>query len=166
MTTVAATKPHSYTVVFPATGDEKLSDDSAVLDAEIEALEARLIVLKAAKQKGPKQEFPKWVYKPVETDAVTTPVPHCEKRIVNSEEELKALEGDWKDSPDPNAGADGKGATAYAGDGTVSDVTAHVATMTDVDALKALKAQERKGKGRQGVYDAIDARIAELKEQS
>ncbi|HMJ82717.1 MAG TPA: hypothetical protein VK504_06100 [Vicinamibacterales bacterium] len=55
--------------------------------------------------------------------------------------------------------------SASALDGTVPDVYDTVSTMTDVDALKGLRKQEVKGKNRQGVLDAIDDRLAVLKEK-
>ena len=48
-------------------------------------------------------------------------------------------------------------------DSTVADVADAVAKMTDVHALQRLRAQEKRGKNRVGVIEAIDARIAELK---
>jgi hypothetical protein len=80
---------------------------------------------------------------------------------------LKKLGEGWGDHPATKAeSAKTDDGVSPVLDGTVSDVAAYVATVNDVDALKALKTQERKGKARSGVYDAIDARIAELKENA
>jgi hypothetical protein len=49
-------------------------------------------------------------------------------------------------------------------DGTVADVAEMVASMTDVHALQSLRTQETHGKNRIGALEAIDARIAALKE--
>lgn len=49
--------------------------------------------------------------------------------------------------------------------GTVPQVKALVADMTDVAALEALSDEEAEGKARAGVYAAIDARILALEDE-
>jgi hypothetical protein len=72
---------------------------------------------------------------------------------------------DKNDVPTPPADADNDG-TVDANEtvlaGTIADVTAHVATVTSLDDLKALRKAEKSGKDRVGVIDAIDKRKAEI----
>jgi hypothetical protein len=150
--------------------DKALPTDPADIEAEIAYCEKRLAALKAIKFDAEKQEYPKAVYKEVAKAHAAAPLV-VETQVVNSEEELKKLGDGWGDHPAAKADASKDGDGLHDGapgvlDGTVSDVAAYVATVTDAATLKALKAQERKGKARQGVYDAIDARLAELKENA
>jgi hypothetical protein len=56
-------------------------------------------VLRAFKQQGVKQEYPRWVHKPVETkEPVAHPV--TEKKIVHSKAEEEALGSGWYDPTD------------------------------------------------------------------
>ena len=89
--------------------------------------------------------------------------------VVDAVEALKAAVeatgADWHGSVavDPPDGAPVETSDEDVLDGTVPEVAAAVATMTDPAALKALRSKETKGKDRAGALEAIDARLAELK---
>lgn len=93
----------TYTVESPAS--QVTSDDPTVVQAEIEALEARLVVLYAARARGPRLEYPRWLYKPLPKEPHIKTHPH-EKILVNSLEEEKALGEGWSSSPNPDADAE------------------------------------------------------------
>lgn len=46
---------------------------------------------------------------------------------------------------------------------TVDQLEAHLATIDDIDELEQMRAAEDDGQQRKGAYDAIDARIAQLR---
>lgn len=74
-------------------------DKFANAQQEIDALEARVRLLKQLAPGGP--EYPKVKYRPVGEATVTPPL---ETRTVNSKDEEDALEGDWHDTPATIAG--------------------------------------------------------------
>lgn len=94
---------YTYTVVAPAS--QVTSDDPSVVQEEIEALEARLVVLYAARARKARLDYPRWLYKPLPKEPHITTHPH-EKILVNSAEEEKALGEGWSTSPNPNADAE------------------------------------------------------------
>jgi hypothetical protein len=55
--------------------------------------------------------------------------------------------------------AEGPGAILQ---GSIADVVAHLATVTDADALDAFQAAELAGKNRKGVFEAIAGRLEAL----
>lgn len=94
---------YSYTVESPAS--QVTSDDGTVVQAEIEALEARLVVLYAARARGPRLDYPRWLYKPLPKEPHIKTHPH-EKILVNSLVEEQALGEGWTSSPNPDAETD------------------------------------------------------------
>lgn len=64
-----------------------------------------------------------------------------------------------------DAGGAGAGAPAPGPlDGSIPDLEAHLATVTDVAEVQRLREAEQAGKGRVGALNAIDARFTELSE--
>lgn len=91
---------HTYTVESPVS--QVTSEDPTVVQAEIEALEARLVVLYAARARGPKVDYPRWLYKALPKEPHVKTHPH-EKHLVHTAEEEKALGDGWSSSPNPEA---------------------------------------------------------------
>lgn len=90
----------TYTVEYPTS--QVTSDDLSVVEAEVIALEARLVVLYAARMRGNRVDYPRWLYKPLPKEPHITTHPH-EKILVNSADEEKALGDGWLTSPNPDA---------------------------------------------------------------
>jgi hypothetical protein len=63
---------------------------------------------------------------------------------------------------EPSGSSKGQSVTAEVLTGTVNDVRAEIEKIEDVDTLKKLRSEEKDGKQRQGVLNAIEARLEEL----